>query len=128
MHQPTTEGNVIPHIIMDILFVENHRTFVEIVTNKFLSEYKVTVTPSIKEALDEFNRKTYEIVLSDYDLDDGKGDELIKEIRSINDNVKIIAVSSHEKGNNALLKAGADSICSKMNFSKINSVIKEVLS
>ena len=35
----------------------------------------------------------------------------------------IIAVSSHEAGNAALLKAGASAVCSKMEFHHIEQVI-----
>ncbi len=69
----------------------------------------------------------FDVILIDYDLDDGKGDTLIKKIRQNNLPLKIIGVSAHDYGNTELSQAGADSICSKMNFRYINEVIQVVL-
>jgi hypothetical protein len=44
--------------------------------------------------------------------------------RVLRPELKIIAASSHEAGNVALLKAGASAVCSKMEFDKIAQVIK----
>jgi len=69
----------------------------------------------------------FDLLLVDFDLDDGKGDVLIRELRPAHNSVPIIGVSSHEKGNTALVKAGATAICSKMDFDGIQKVIDEVV-
>jgi len=61
----------------------------------------------------------------DFDLDDGKGDELVAEMQSQAKRAVIIAVSSHAAGNQALSEAGADAVCSKMDFQNIEAVIAE---
>ena len=63
------------------------------------------------------------MVLSDYDLDDGKGEEFVRERRAAHPLLPIIAVSSHEAGNAALVAAGASAVCSKREFDRIQKVI-----
>ena len=65
----------------------------------------------------------YDLLLVDYDLDDGKGAEIVAEISRNDSRPKIIATSSREDGNEMLLEAGADAVCSKMDFDQIGSVI-----
>ncbi|HEY1788585.1 MAG TPA: response regulator, partial [Verrucomicrobiae bacterium] len=95
---------------MRILYVENHAAFAETVKQKFLSQYSVTIVPSLSEAREKLNESSFDILLVDYDLDDGKGAELVREVRASTKRkrVVVIGVSSHEEGNAALLKAGAD--------------------
>ena len=61
--------------------------------------------------------------MADYDLDDGKGDEFVPECRTSLPHLPIIAVSSHDIGNTALIRAGASVVCSKMEFNRIQEVI-----
>ena len=61
--------------------------------------------------------------LIDFDLDDGKGDDLVRWIRHSGNRSTIIGVSSHEEGNRALLNAGASGVCNKMHFDDIQTVI-----
>lgn len=115
------------YLNMKILFVENHEAFSKAVTKEFLHEHEVIVVVSNKEAISVFRSDIFDLVLSDYDLDDGKGDQVVSEIREVNSNIPIIAVSSHDEGNNAMLAAGANAICGKMKFRNINQVIEEIL-
>ncbi len=111
---------------MRILFVENHDQFASVVIRAFLSNHEVTVVPNIVSALDHFAKSEYDVLLVDYDLDDGKGDQLVQIIRKDDLRVKIVAVSSHERGNKALLKSGADAVCSKTEFSKISDILESL--
>jgi hypothetical protein len=61
--------------------------------------------------------------LVDFDLDDGKGEEFVEWARASGFVGRIIGVSSHEAGNDALLRAGADSICLKIHFSQIAKLL-----
>ena len=65
----------------------------------------------------------YDILLVDYDLDDGKGEELVRELRKAENEIRIIGVSAREEGNVALLQAGVNAICSKMEFNRIQELI-----
>ena len=108
---------------MKILFVENHSIFAKQVIDCFLSVHETTVVPSIAAARINLSKNHYNVLLVDYDLDDGKGEELVRELRKRNSKIRIIGVSSHERGNTALLDAGADAICSKMNFDHIQEIL-----
>ena len=111
---------------MKILFVENHQTFGEIVRDRFLSDHSVTIVPSIEQAVPHIDEHPYDLVLVDYDLDDGKGDQVVRFARTKHPEIKIIGVSSHEQGNESLLFAGANCICSKLEFDNIASVIGRI--
>ena len=108
---------------VNILYLENHAVFAEQVTRQFLAEHRVTVVPSLAAARSLLASATYDLVLSDYDLDDGKGEEFVRECTATRPLLPVIAVSSHEPGNTALLSAGAWAVCSKMEFQRIQQII-----
>jgi DNA-binding response OmpR family regulator len=111
---------------VNILYVENHSVFAENVKRQFLSQHLVTVVPSLAVARQTIQEKSFELLLVDYDLDDGKGDELVRELRVSGSPAIVIGVSSHADGNAALIKAGAATVCSKMEFDQIQMVIDSV--
>ena len=111
---------------MRILYVENHALFAANVISQFLSQHSVTVAPSLSAARQALETGSFDLLLVDYDLDDGKGDELVRELNTTGKAVAVIGVSSHEEGNTALLRAGAAAVCSKMQFDRIQSVIDTV--
>lgn len=104
---------------MDILYVENHAGFAKSVIQMFLHEHKVTVCPTVVEAIVHLKQSDWDVVIVDYDLDDGKGDQVAQFAKDLQPKPRIIAASSHERGNRAILDAGADAICSKMKFRDI---------
>ena len=108
---------------MKILFVENHSIFADQVIRCFLSAHQGTVVPGLAVARNKLAVETYDVLLVDYDLDDGKGAELVQEVRMNGSAVRIIGVSAREEGNEALTQAGADAVCSKHNFDRIQSFI-----
>src|SRR5437870_1098824 len=108
---------------MNILYVENHAIFAAQVCQQFLSGHSVRVVSSVAAARDALAADGYDLLIVDYDLDDGKGDDLVRAARVLHPTLKIIAASSHEAGNTALLKAGASVICGKVEFDKIGRVI-----
>ena len=112
---------------MNILYVENHSVFATNVTRQFLSNHVVTVVPSLSAARQALCSGIFDILLIDYDLDDGKGDDLVREVCTSGNSAQIIGVSSHDDGNAALLKAGAVAVCSKMEFDKIQTIINRVI-
>jgi CheY-like chemotaxis protein len=111
---------------MKILFVENHAVFAGQVINQFLSRHTVSVVPSLAEARRALANHCFDLLLVDYDLEDGKGDSLVREVHASGRTVPTIGVSSHDEGNMALKAAGAGAICSKMQFDRIQSVIDSV--
>jgi CheY-like chemotaxis protein len=111
---------------VNILYVENHDVFAEQVTRQFLKGHRVTIVPSLSEARVVLSSAEFDLILCDYDLDDGKGDELVRELRGTGKTLPIIAASSHDRGNTALMDAGASAVCGKVAFSGIQGVINEV--
>ena len=111
---------------MNILYVENHAIFAADVVRQFLSQHMVTVVPNLAAAREALATGDFQVTLVDYDLDDGKGDELVRELHAKGSHTVVIGVSSHEEGNAALIRAGASAICSKMQFNRIQSVIDSV--
>jgi DNA-binding NarL/FixJ family response regulator len=111
---------------VNILYVENHSVFAENVKRQFLSQHRVKVVPSLSSADQAVQKEPFDLLLVDYDLDDGKGDEFVRALRAADNPVIIIGVSSHKEGNAALIKAGATAVCSKMDFDRIQKVIDEV--
>jgi CheY-like chemotaxis protein len=123
-HPLTACGWGLDHLLpVKILYLENHAVFAEQVTRQFLGEHCVTVVPSLAAARSALASGDFDLVLSDYDLDDGKGEEFVRECRATHPRLPIIAVSSHEGGNAALVKAGASAVCAKMEFDGIQEVI-----
>ncbi len=112
---------------MKILYIENHEVFAKTVCNLFLSSYEVSLTPSIKLAKFLLETNNFDIVLVDFDLDDGKGDEITTWIKINYPGLKIIATSSHQAGNDKIILAGADSVCAKNNFKNIQTIIDSVV-
>ena len=111
---------------MRILYVENHAVFAANVISQFLAQHAVTVASSLAEARRALEAGSFDLLLVDYDLDDGKGDTLVKELFASGKPIPVIATSSHVEGNTALLRAGAVSVCSKMQFERIQSVIDTI--
>jgi DNA-binding response OmpR family regulator len=108
---------------LKILFVENHSVFAQQAIIHFLSAHQVTVVPSLSMARSSLAADQFDLLLVDYDLDDGKGGELVRELREAGSKIRIIGVSAREEGNAALLQAGADAVCSKMEFNRIQELI-----
>ena len=100
---------------MRILLVENHGEFTSVVVSAFLSEHEVTTAPSCSAARVAFANQPFDVVLVDYDLDDEKGDTLVRWLSSAG-GPPVIAISSHDAGNEALTRAGAVAVCSKLKF------------
>jgi len=94
------------------------------VARQFLAGHEVTVVPSIGAARDAISRELFDAALVDFDLDDGKGDVLVRELRRQFPALVVIATSSHEAGNQALSGAGAHAVCSKLQFNLIQSVLQ----
>lgn len=111
---------------MNILYVENHPHFAKAVVSEFLSSHKVYVVPTIALAKNAVLAEAFDLALVDYDLDDGKGVDFIAFVKSIGLELQVIACSSHEKGNAALVGAGAIATCPKMDFKNIGHCIENI--
>lgn len=111
---------------MRILFVENHAEFAKTVIDAFMGAHDVVVCPFVSEALALFAGGGFEAVLVDYDLDDGKGDELVRALRLKGARAPIIATSAHDRGNARLLDAGANAVLAKAAFQGVGALLQRV--
>jgi DNA-binding NarL/FixJ family response regulator len=109
---------------MNLLWVENHAPFVRVAGRQFLAAHRLTVVPTLAAARAALGGACFDVVLVDYDLDDGKGEELVRELAGVAGRPAVVAVSAHAAGNRALLEAGADAVCGKMEFARIAAVIE----
>ena len=110
-----------------ILFVDNHALFARTVTERFLAEHEVAIVATVAEAKASLSATAYDVVLLDYDVDDQKGDALVRWARAVGQRLPIIAVSAHDDGNQALVRAGATAACAKTRFANIGDVLAEAV-
>jgi CheY-like chemotaxis protein len=110
-----------------LLWVENHAVFVRTAGRQFLAAHDLTVVPSVAGAVAALTTQAFDAVLVDYDLDDGKGSEVVGFARQLPVRPAVVAVSSHTDGNAALLAAGADAACPKTRFAGIEGVLRSVV-
>lgn len=111
---------------MKILYVESQALFATEVCQQFLAGHEVKVATSLAAARQMLSAESFDLLLIDYDFEDGKGDELVQMCRVLHPDLRVIAVSSHDIGNTALVKAGATAVCGKMEFDKIQAVIESL--
>jgi CheY-like chemotaxis protein len=112
---------------MRILFVDDHPEFTATVIAVFLAADDVTVVATVSEAIDRLTAGRFDVVLVDYDLDDGKGDELVHWVRTSQPHQKLVGVSARDAGNERLSAAGVDAVCAKVAFSRIQAVLRDLV-
>jgi CheY-like chemotaxis protein len=112
---------------MRVLWVENHAIFARLTGRAFLAGHDLTIVPSLALAREALAARTFDAVLLDYDLDDGKGASLVELIRQLPTVPVVVATSAHQDGNELLLAAGADAACPKGQFADISAVLAHVV-
>lgn len=108
---------------MRVLYVENHQLFAERVRDSFLGGCEVVIVPSLSAARSSLVDGSFDLVLVDYDLDDGKGATFVRELKAVDYGGWIVGVSAHSEGNELLEAAGADAICPKARLSELGQVL-----
>ena len=108
---------------MTILWVENHARFAHLAGREFLGAHDVTVVPSLAQAREVLAARRFDAVLLDFDLDDGKGVELVPQLVGLEPRPLIVAASAFEEKNALLISAGADAACHKTRFANISAVL-----
>lgn len=112
---------------LKILYVEDHAVFAEGVRGRILSGHTVQVVPGVAAAWEALGEAEFDVLLVDYDLEDGKGATLVQRMRGCGISTPVIAVSSHGAGNEALAEAGAERVCSKAEVERLPEVLAELL-
>jgi DNA-binding response OmpR family regulator len=110
---------------MEILWVEDHSQFVRYAL-PFLAGHSVSVVPSLAAARNALAERRFAVILVDFDLQDGKGAELIRDLIGTAGRPLIVAASSHVEGNAALTRAGADAVCGKLEFARIPDLLQSL--
>jgi len=110
---------------LKILYVENDMAFINGVAERFLAGHEVAAAPSLRAARMILDRP-WDVILVDYDLDDGKGDTLVRELRAAGDATIVIGVSARATGNRNILIAGADAVCAKADIEHISEMIEQI--
>ena len=113
--------------MLKVLWIENHKPFADAVVKEFFSDSEVVVVETISESMDVLREREFSVILLDYDLNDEKGTDIFPLLHQLDCSTPVIAVSSHEKGNNELISAGARGYCSKMEFRGIRKNISDIL-
>jgi len=108
---------------MRLLLVENHAVFAATVTQLFLADHEVRTVGSLALARAALLQGEFDAVLVDFDLDDGKGDALIRELILAGFRGRIVAISGRQAGNEALVEAGAHACCPKAQFQNIGAAL-----
>jgi len=108
---------------MNILFDENHSVFAQQVSTQSLSDCQVNIVPSLAAARTCLASGIFDVMSVDHDLNGGKGVEFVRELRDGGNPVRLIGVSAHDDGNDALRNAGVDAICGRMKFDRIRELI-----
>lgn len=108
---------------MKLLWVENNARFARVAGRQFLAQHEVTLVPSLWAAREALRSWSFEAILLDFDLEDGKGIELLPLIQVLEPRPIVIAASAHDAGNSELLEAGADACCSKLQFQNIGAIL-----
>jgi catechol 2,3-dioxygenase-like lactoylglutathione lyase family enzyme/CheY-like chemotaxis protein len=112
---------------LKILYLESNPRFASVTIKAFLSRHDITLVSNLSAARQELAVGKFDVVLVDYALEDGQGDDLVYDLKAQRNRPVIIATSPLPQGNAALMEAGADAACGKMEFQKIEAVMAEAL-
>ncbi len=96
---------------MNILLVEDDYYLSDQIALLLKKErYKCDIAPNIGEAKRMYENNIYQLILMDWNLPDGEGITLLKEIRSFGDRVSVLMLSGRESVDERVeaLDAGAD--------------------
>lgn len=111
---------------MHLLWIEDNLAFLNTVYAAFLSEHLLTIASTVAEARLALEHGTFDAILLDYDLPDGKGIELMPELVARGLNSRVIATSSLTENNARLLHAGAAAAVRKADFGRIEEVLQRL--
>lgn len=113
---------------MKILIVEDDLGMVELLT-KVLSKHEVSVANNGKEAVEKFSKEKPDLVLMDIELPYMDGVSATREIKKIDPNAKIIAVTAFavQRGKEILKEGAMDVIVKPFKVKDLLSRIERVL-
>ncbi len=104
------------------------RNMLAIVLKK--SGYEVTLTDSGRSALDRLKKETFELIISDIKMPDINGIDLLKKIKSINQEIPVIMITAFASANDAVdaMKLGAEDYITKpFNLDELKIIIDRAI-
>ena len=121
--------------MIPVLLVDDHPEFLKM-AKKFLekgSDLKVETVGSAENALELLNKKTFDVVISDYELQGIDGIEFLKAVRSKGNNTPIIIYAGEKRDNTAInaMQSGAEFFLQKSNdprsqFTELRYIVEEI--
>jgi len=96
---------------MNLLLVEDDVLLAQHIAKLLSKEkYRCDVAQNTAQARELYDKNSYQLILMDWNLPDGTGIDLIREIRGYNDNVSVLMLSGRERVDERVeaLDAGAD--------------------
>lgn len=116
-----------------ILIVDDHlvvRLGLELLLSDFFENLEFYAAETFEECLKKIEKLDFDLIVLDINLPDGEKTEMVKKIKIINRNLKILVFSAHEEVNLAAryIKAGAEGFVSKLSDDTVVlSAVKEIL-
>lgn len=116
-----------------ILIVDDHlvvRLGLELLLSDFFENLEFYAAETFEECLKKIEKLDFDLIFLDINLPDGEKTEMVKKIKIINRNLKILVFSAHEEVNLAAryIKAGAEGFVSKLSDDTVVlSAVKEIL-
>lgn len=116
-----------------ILIVDDHlvvRLGLELLLSDFFENLEFYAAETFEECLKKIEKLDFDLIFLDINLPDGEKTEMVKKIKIINRNLKILVFSAHEEVNLAAryIKAGAEGFVSKLSDDTVVlSSVKEIL-
>lgn len=116
---------------MNLLLVEDDRLLADAISKVLIQEkYPCDIAHNVSQAREFYDNNSYQLILMDWNLPDGSGIELIKEIRGFNDNVSVLMLSGRESVDERVqaLDIGADDyLCKPYSNSELLARIRAIL-
>lgn len=116
-----------------ILIVDDHlvvRLGLELLLSDFFENLEFYAAETFEECLKKIEKLDFDLIVLDINLPDGEKTEMVKKIKMINRNLKILVFSAHEEVSLAAryIKAGAEGFVSKLSDDTVVlSAVKEIL-
>lgn len=120
-------------MVYKILVVDDHlvvRTGVAIVLNQHIKDLQISNAGNFFEIITCLKEQTFDLIILDIDIPGGKNQEMIKEIRAIQPDVKILVFSASEEARQAYkyVLAGANGYLNKLSSEeKIIEAVTSIL-
>jgi DNA-binding response OmpR family regulator len=116
---------------VNILLIEDDNLLAEQISMLLRKErYICDLSHNVEEAMALYDQNSYQLILMDWNLPDGSGIEILKEIRNLGDRVSVLMLSGRESVDERVeaLDAGADDyLCKPYSNSELLARVRALL-